>query len=101
MILYTLSTPILTPTHGTKSRLPPAASENIPTRLSYRPPPAIEPTPIVDSSGPSSEAVVAVGLGFRGLLAMDEVETDDGTGGLGEMDGGAEASVTASKTMPV
>lgn len=50
MILYTRSIPTETPTQGTWFLLWPAASLNMPTRLSYRPPPAIEPTPTEFSS---------------------------------------------------
>ena len=48
----TLSTPMLTPTHGT---LRPFAS-NIPTKSSYRPPPATLPTPTGSSEAPVGTA---------------------------------------------
>ena len=94
MMLYTRSTPTLTPTHGTGSFFPcPAASENMPTRLSYRPPPAIEPTPTVLSSGPSS---ALPSLLFFDLDLESVTFLEAGTEGSVEMEGGAETSVMAS-----
>lgn len=109
MMLYTRSTPTLTPTHGTGSRLLPAASANMLTRLSYRPPAAMEPTPTDDSSTASGSAAAAASpAGLPLPLDLDLPADDDdaaslgvvlfdaGTAGVTLAEGGAESSVMAS-----
>src|SRR5262245_48944455 len=67
------SNPMLTPIHGSAGAFFPsaaAAAVNIPTKLSYRPPAAMEPTPTDDSSISSSSssppAVFLAGFFFGG-----------------------------------
>ncbi|CCO32995.1 hypothetical protein BN14_07062 [Rhizoctonia solani AG-1 IB] len=93
----TRSTPTLTPTHGilpTPEDLPAAAEANIPTRSSYLPPAAIDPTPTWDSSISSSSSLLFsdLGLDFLGLGGGFV----DGSAEVLDAAGGAEPSTTAS-----
>ena len=68
----------------------------MPTRPSYRPPPAIDPTPTVDSSGPSSALTSLASFDFFDFPDEAVTESEGGTDGLAAMEGGAEADVMAS-----
>ena len=103
-IANTRSSPMLTPTHGSAAAFlpsPAAAAVNMPTRLSYRPPAAIEPTPTCDSSTSSSSSAFASFLArfsffsFLGGSARAGVE-EEAKALASLKPGGAEASTIAS-----
>lgn len=99
---------MLTPIHGHWAPFfpsPAAADVKEPTRLSYRPPAAMEPTPTWDSSISSSSASSAFGFlaFFLGAMGVGVGDVSDGvdTGPLGVKPGGAEAATVASYMIPV
>ena len=91
-----------TPTHGrlcTFFPSAPAAAANIPTRLSYRPPAAMEPTPTVDSSTSSSSSSFATFFAFFFGAGAGGAGVDwesDARALAAVKPGGADASVMAS-----
>lgn len=110
----TRSSPMLTPTHGSPAVFfpsPAAAAVNIPTRLSYRPPAAIDPTPTEDSSISSSSSsagaedffegffLVGAGAGVGADAEVSPVEDAEDVDAKALADlkpGGADASTMAS-----
>ena len=101
------SSPMLTPTHGRLAAFlpsPAAAAVNMPTRLSYRPPAAIDPTPTCDSSISSSSSAPAVaaffafffGAGGGVSLATEGVDDEEANALAFLKPGGADASTMAS-----
>ena len=101
------SSPIDTPTHGSDAAFlpsPAAAAVNMPTRLSYRPPAAIDPTPTCDSSISSSSSAPAAAAFFLGFFAeagaasleAEGVVEEDAKALAALKAGGAEASTMAS-----
>jgi len=102
----TRSTPTLTPTQGILPLVEAsddAAEANMPTSSSYRPPAAMLPTPIVDSSTSGSPSASTAGilsfffLDFGGADALPGAAAGIAAAGSG----GAELSTTASYMTPV